>query len=134
MQDKLRGSPERAAARYWIESLGLTEDEERLVLRSLEMADRVVRERAIESSRPDAPAVARLAREPQVIREPPPSDASSREPYAKHRPPGIVPPAAAALSEENEARAGRRGAPDPRRLDRTADERPPRPRRPDRAT
>jgi hypothetical protein len=140
MEEERGGRPEGAAARYWIESLGLTADEERLVLKSLEMADRLMqREAPFEESdaRPDATAALRReARMPHVIRESPSQDAGAREPYVPLRQePYVVPvPGVTPYREPSGARDARPEASDPQPRDRRGGERRRRPRRPDRGT
>lgn len=129
MKEKRGGCPEGAAARYWIESLGLTADEERLVLKSLEMADRLMQREApladTAGSR-DATAAARgEERSAHVIREAPSKDAGAREPYVPLRQePYVVPvPGVTPSHERSGARDARREGSDPRPRDRTGDER-----------
>jgi hypothetical protein len=140
MEEKRGDCPEGAAARFWIESLGLTADEERLVLKSLEIADRLVqREPRPEESagRPDATAaVRREERSAHVIRESPAQAGGAREPYVPLRQePYVVPvPGVTPFRDPSGARDARREGSDPPPRDRRGDERQRHLRPPDRGT
>jgi hypothetical protein len=136
MDEPNDGPPEGEAIRSWIESLGLTADEEQLVLKSLAMADAMVRgphHGEKPSVRPDAlAALRRDARAAHVIREVPPAHGHGREPYAP--PPRQDPytgsqPGASSFSDPNGARDERDEVRDPSQPDRREGERRRRPRR-----